>query len=160
MPVAREVQTIIIQAMEQLITHACGHEQVHYLTGFAGQQDRKARWLRTTLCRICFIAGRREEQATLAAQAEAAVAHLDLPKLSGSDRQIAWATTIRASGLAALVADIAGMDDEALTPCLEITDAKWWIDHRDLPAFDLIAAARMHSPATDRLGSGLLQAAV
>ena len=80
--------------MEQFITHACGLAQAHYLTGFASQQERKARWLQTTKCRTCFIAGKQSEQAAAAARDGAAACHLELPPLTGNDRQVAWATTI------------------------------------------------------------------
>ena len=131
--------------MEQLITHACGHEQAHSLTGFTSQQERKARWLRTTTCRTCFIAEKRSEQADAAAQDSAAVAHLDLPALTGSDRQIAWALTIRAKRMASVVAlraVVAGSDHRA---CLLVTDAKWWIDHRGLSDADLLAKAKLQA---------------
>lgn len=124
--------------MEQLITHACGHEQAHYLTGFASQQERKARWLRTTTCRPCFIAGRKAEAAE---RDGAAIAHLDLPALVGSDRQVGWATTIRAGRMAALVAVPNDGDADGLQHCAAITEAKWWIDHRDLTDAALTAEA-------------------
>ena len=127
--------------MEQLITHACGHEQAHYLTGFASQQERKVRWLQTTTCRPCYIAGKKAEQAEAAHQNDAAIAHLDLPALVGSERQVGWATTIRAGRLATLVATPVTGETKALRYCIAITDAKWWIDHRDLSDADLAAKA-------------------
>lgn len=127
--------------MEQRITHACGHEQVHYLQGFASQQDRKARWLQTTRCRTCFIADKQAEQTAAAACANTAIAYLDLPALAGSDRQIAWAATIRAQRLAAIIATPAADDADGLRACCLITDAKWWIDHRDLADPDLLGKA-------------------
>jgi len=127
------------QGMEQLITHACGHEQAHYLAGYASQQERKARWLQTTSCRACFIAGKKAAQSDAAVRDGAAIAHLDLPVLAGSDRQVAWATTIRASRLATLITDHeAPLGWQA---CVAATDAKWWIDHRELPNADLLAMA-------------------
>lgn len=129
--------------MEQLITHACGHEQAHSLTGFASQQERKARWLRTTTCRTCFIAEKRSEQADAAAQDSAAVAHLDLPALTGSERETAWASTIRAKRLATVVASTAGGAENDHRSYLLVADAKWWIDHRDLPDTDLLAKAAL-----------------
>lgn len=132
--------------MEQLITHACGHEQTHYLGGYVSQQERKAQWLQTTSCRACFIAGKKAEQQQAAARDEAAIAHLDLPPLAGSDRQVGWATTIRASRLAGLIADPAiGSDWRA---CLIVTDAKWWIDYRDLTNADLLARIRQDADAS------------
>ena len=127
--------------MEQRITHACGHEQAHYLTGFASQQDRKAQWLKTTKCRPCFVAEKKTAQADAASRDGAAIAHLDLPPLTGSERQVAWATSVRASRLAALVAEPAADGAVAWEVCAPITDAKWWIDHRDLANSDLLAKA-------------------
>jgi hypothetical protein len=90
--------------MGQIITHACGHEQIHYLSGFASQQERKARWLQSTKCRTCFVATKQTEQAEAAVRDGAAIAHLELRLLTGSDRQVAWATSLRASRFCALVA--------------------------------------------------------
>ncbi|TCP96108.1 MULTISPECIES: hypothetical protein [unclassified Sphingomonas] len=124
--------------MEQRIIHACGHEQGHYLTGFDSQQERKAKWLKTTTCRDCFVAEKRAAEAAAAALSNAAVSHLDLPLLTGSDRQISWASTIRTKRLAALTNPNSDADCSA---CLQVTDAKWWIDRRDLTDVDLMAAA-------------------
>ena len=135
--------------MEQRITHACGHERVHYLHGFAGQQDRKARWLQTTRCQTCFIADKQARQTAAAARDGTAIAHLDLPALAGSDRQVAWATTIRTQRLAAIIATPAVDDAHGLRACCLTMDAKWWIDHRDLAGPDLLGkAARQAVEAT------------
>ncbi len=126
--------------MEQQIIHACGHEQGHYLTGYHSQQERKARWLKTTNCRDCFVAEKRAAEAAAAASSSAAVSHLSLPLLTGSDRQISWASTIRTKRLAALTNFNSNADYQA---CLQVTDAKWWIDCRDLSDVDLMAAATL-----------------
>jgi hypothetical protein len=137
--------------MEQLITHACGHEQAHHLTGFASQQERKVRWLRTTTCRPCFIAGRKAEQAQAAERDGAAIAHLDLPALVGSDRQVGWATTIRAGRMAALVTASATGEAVALHRLTAITEAKWWIDHRDLTDAELVATVSQAAGMAQRV---------
>jgi hypothetical protein len=124
--------------MEQRIIHACGHEQGHYLTGYDSQQERKAKWLKTTTCRDCFVAEKRAEEAAAAALSSAAISHLNLPLLTGSDRQISWASTIRTKRLAALTNPNSDADCSA---CLQVTDAKWWIDCRDLTDVDLMAAS-------------------
>jgi hypothetical protein len=124
--------------MEQRIIHACGHEQRHYLTGYDSQQERKAKWLKTTSCRDCFVAGKRAEEAAAAALSSAAISHLDLPLLTGSDRQVSWASTIRTKRLAALTNPNSNADCSA---CLQVTDSKWWIDRRDLTDVDLMTAA-------------------
>jgi hypothetical protein len=103
--------------------------------------DRKAAWLRTTKCKSCFVAEKRAEQVDSAAGDSAATAHLDLPPLSGSDRQIAWASTIRAKRLAAIIAAAPSDDPSKIRACCVIIDAKWWIDHRDLSDADFLAKA-------------------
>ncbi len=128
--------------MEQRIIHACGHEQGHYLTGFDSQQERKAKWLKTTSCRDCFVAEKRAEEAAAAALSNAAISHLDLPLLTGTDRQVSWASTIRTNRLAVLINSNSGAYCYA---CLQITEAKWWIDRRDLADVDLMAAAAQAS---------------
>jgi len=124
--------------MEQRIIHACGHEQAHYLTGYDSQKERKAKWLKTTTCRDCFVADKRAEEVAAAALSSVAVSHLALPPLTGTDRQISWASTIRIKRLAALTNSNSDADCNA---CLRVTDAKWWIDCRNLTDVDLMAAA-------------------
>jgi len=136
------------RGMGQIITHACGHEQIHYLSGFASQQERKARWLETTECRTCFVASKQAEQAEAAVRDSAAIAHLNLPPLTGSDRQIAWATTLRAGRLCALTAT-PGTGGSGHQVCAIVIDAKWWIDHRALSDTELLAEAERYAAPID-----------
>jgi len=124
--------------MDQVIAHVCGHSQLHYLHGFASQQDRKARWLETTKCRTCFAMDRQAEQLANVTRDDGTITHPALPQLSGSDRQIAWATKIRTERLSAILTEAAERHVKACTDCLSITEAKWWIDHRNLSTADLI----------------------
>ncbi len=139
--------------MGQIITHACGHEQIHYLSGFASQQERRARWLETTKCRTCFVATKQTEQAEAAVRDGAAIAHLDLPLLTCSDRQVAWATTLRASRLCAFIATPA-TEGNGHKVCTHVTDAKWWIDHRTLTDTQLLAEAELYAVGIDKSASG------
>ncbi|WP_129586206.1 hypothetical protein [Sphingomonas montana] len=97
--------------------------------------------MRTTKYRECFAADKRLEQADVAARASAAAAHLDLPTLVGSDRQVSWATTIRAKRLAAIVSAAVANDLAGRSAWMRLTDAKWWVDHRVLNNTDLLATA-------------------
>jgi len=128
--------------MEQQIIHACGHEQGHYLTGYESQKERKAKWLKTTSCRDCFVAEKRAEEVAAALLSNATVSHLALPPLTGTDRQISWASTIRTKRLAAL---FNSKSDADCNTCLRVTDAKWWIDCRGLTDVDFMAAANRAS---------------
>jgi len=77
-----------------------------------------------------------------AALSSAAVSHLVLPPLTGTDRQISWASTIRNKRLAALTNS---NSDANCNACLRITDAKWWIDCRNVGDVDLMVAANRAS---------------
>lgn len=130
-----------LESMEQQIIHACGHEQAHVIYGFDSQIARKARWLRSTKCRACFVADKKAEQVDAAARDSAIIAHLDLTPLTGSERQVAWAENIRISRLASLAATSHTTTEADCNLCLRIYDAKWWIDHRDLPNEEFLVQA-------------------
>ena len=62
-----------------------------------------------------------------AASDEATLAGVVLPALTGSERQVAWAETIRRERLAAAMR----VDAETARRFIEQVEAKWWIDHRE-----------------------------
>jgi hypothetical protein len=130
--------------MDHTIRHSCDHEQIHYLAGYASQKERKANWLRTAKCRKCFVADKQLEQANATMADEAAIAYLELPPLVGSDRQTAWAATIRAKRLASMLPLLSSATPDQ-SACLLISDAKWWIDHRNMSDVDLIQQSKAPS---------------
>ena len=133
-------------AMGHIITHACGHGQIHHLAGYARQQEQKVKWLETTRCRECFIADKQAVQAEASARDVAAVAHLTLPALTGSDRQIAWATSVRAARLLTILS----REGDDLTLCASVShlsDAKWWIDSRNLTNIEWLERAKQIAAA-------------
>ncbi len=90
----------------------------------------------------CFVAAKRDADAKAAAGDLAAVEHLGLLELTEIARRIAWATTIRAGRLAAML-----RPDVSDTACLSgVTDAKWWIDQRDDVDAPLLARAAAFVP--------------
>lgn len=127
------------------ITRTCGHkEQVQiYGTNTRGQREWRAARLAEEPCADCRRAAHQQRNAAAAQVA----AQSGLPALTGSERQIAWAESIRLAGLAQL-ADHAtraarAVEDPAarervVAVLLHIltriasaqTDARWWIDHR------------------------------
>ena len=127
--------------MEQRITHACGHLQIHHVLGFTQQQLRKVARLESAPCDSCRRAARQVSSTAYGAEQAATLAHLALANLSGSPRQVAWAESIRVTRLSSLLADREDGTPEACRACAAITEAKWWIDHRDLPLADIAAGA-------------------
>ncbi len=93
--------------------HACGHagERVQ-MYGPTDGRERRLRAMERQDCPEC-RAMRAKEQAAAAG----------LPELSGTPKQIAWASEIRERALRLLPAEQA----EKVKP---ETSARWWIDHQ------------------------------
>lgn len=134
------------------VTRSCGHQEwvrsnapLHLRDSVIARESQK-------LCPECYAAQR-------AAQAQQAAQSQSLPQLSGSDKQIAWASDIRQQMLAA-VANLRKQAQEAVehperdphgtAPAVlavldEIvsthTEARWWIDNRNTDWVQLVFAA-------------------
>jgi len=89
------------------ITMACGHEEMHRLSG--RDADRRAEWLAANhVCAECYAAQQEQEREAERArrdmenaQAAADALKAGLPRLEGTERQVAWAESIRSKRLAA-----------------------------------------------------------
>jgi hypothetical protein len=122
------------------VQHTCGHTQEHQLYGKHIERERKQAWLAGTDCSECYAAAQQQAAAAAKQQADCQ----GLPQLQGSDKQIAWALTIRESKLQeiadmrALVQANAATGPEIAERALQILDsierqrsAAWWIENRD-----------------------------
>lgn len=124
---------------KQSIRHECGHMAAHDLFGPNAERDRKIAWLRTVPCLACKRTAEQEAVAT---------ASPNLPALTGSDKQVAWAASVRAKQLAVIAAElekVAGAYDPAdaaqaaamagieaaVARITRQAAASWWIDRRD-----------------------------
>lgn len=131
------------------ITHLCGHNERHQLTGNSRTREWRAGKLAEELCSDCYVAERDAVNARIAAANEAA----GLPPLTGSEKQIAWAETIRAAIIEqadawleeAIKAEPESLQAEAVVMAAEVkrliraeTKASWWIDNRARRIDDLI----------------------
>lgn len=130
----------------------CGHPEEVQIRGTdaRGERDRQARRLAAELCTGCQGSVHADVNARAAEVAEGA----GWPQLTGSDKQVAWAQTIRVDQLAALATTLA-----ATTPAgvagqvtalyrdvlLRQTDAAWWIAYKARDAARL--AARLMTDA-------------
>ncbi|MDR3148879.1 MAG: hypothetical protein LBT88_02515 [Oscillospiraceae bacterium] len=121
------------------ITHACGHTETVELFGKGTQREYIISRKEKELCPAC---------AAIAAQEKAKDA--GLPALTGSNKQISWATSIRAeyvSKFDALRARSveAGEDcaqaDELHAKVIAQTSASWWIDRRGTSTLNLLREA-------------------
>jgi hypothetical protein len=84
------------------INHTCGHSADVQLFGKVKDRESKAEWLANRPCDDCakaeYAKKNAEKNAALSAQAKEA----GLPALQGSDKQVAWANTIRMERLEVL----------------------------------------------------------
>lgn len=137
------------------VTRACGH--IEYVALFGKHKDREWRLENIEsqkLCRECWQAEleRRRQDETAKAAAEARES--GLPELVGTEKQVAWAERIRMTILAKLdelATNAARKRDElqerfgisleefdaAVRAIQGKTSASWWIEHRDMTAYEL-----------------------
>jgi hypothetical protein len=131
------------------IHHACGHETEIQLFGKISDREREIARLEKAECPAC-----------RAAVAQKAAKEAGLPALTGSDKQVSWASDIRAKAapmfaaaaekVAAAVARNPNDPQAALAPAIlseiekmrQNTAAKWWIETgRTLDASAILRAA-------------------
>lgn len=130
------------------VTFKCGHTgRVDVVGPLKNRQywiDRKA----SRLCPDCYAEdyriAREAENARAAEDAKSA----ELPVLTGSEKQVGWATTIRQSKLADAKALIEkyrtapdfdeGVASSMIESFKKIVSASWWIDHRNESVRSLI----------------------
>lgn len=128
------------------ITHLCGHDERIALVGPTARRESRIEWEESRVCRDCYHA----QQTAAAAEAAAERA---LPALVGSDKQVAWAITLREKFLAKFETWRESEGKRMLDPAklgefsafadqmTRISDARFWIDNRDRSIADVMAAA-------------------
>lgn len=141
------------------VSHSCGHSQEHQLFGPTRDRDSKASWLETTLCTECWKAQQDKERAEKIASENARSAELEaknnLPQLSGSEKQISWARSIRQQmidSMEAFVAEnnkpewaakLAALREGFAVVVLSHTDSRWFIDNRGFGTFRVAFGAQV-----------------
>ena len=100
--------------------HSCGHEGGIELVGTKSYKEWRAKQYFSDLCPDCKQKENEERNKEIAEQ-------YDMPDLSGTEKQIVWANTIRADFL-----DYCEKHELAAEFLINTkTDAKFWIDNRD-----------------------------
>lgn len=115
------------------VTHTCGHTVAVQLYGPNKDRERKLAAMRDTICDACYKAQKDAEHAAANAAAAAANAAEGLPALVGSEKQIAWAESLRADRLAAIKHDpkvLPATKAMLLEMLAEVDEAVWWIETR------------------------------
>lgn len=119
------------------ITHTCGHQKVYQIVGAIADRDRKVAWLESQDCPECRKAA--EKAAAESAAEKSPFAEIATAELTGSEKQIAWAKDIRNKVISELPSIIpAAIYAETNQVFASKTEAKWWIDNRNLTIKDLV----------------------
>lgn len=134
------------------INHACGHVVLH---PFYGDDDyawlERKQQLAASPCRVCQADEQERERQHKADQARLFARERGLPPLEGSERQVAWAESVRLTAFSAVDKVQKWIDEndaraaeedpdywynvkQGVKRSIEFletqVDAKWWIDHR------------------------------
>lgn len=127
------------------IEYKCGHTDRMQLYGPYKERNRKIEWYKENV--IC-PAGRAAKQKEEAEQQKKADAESGLPSLSGSPKQIQWAVMLRKAYVDNLEDAFVRMQTEESPDVIRTvsrqivlgkqTEAKWWIDHRDMSALSIL----------------------
>lgn len=132
------------------VKHICGHTHEHGLIGKNADRERRLAWLETVDCPECYKAKQQAEREAANQKAAEDNAAAGLPALTGTEKQVAWAETIRAEKMVALNQLIADMEQYIAKPessesqrkalrlgikivqkVQAVDNAVWWIDNRD-----------------------------
>lgn len=129
------------------VTYACGHDQIIDMVG----KDREWRLERESqkLCPACWYEERQKQQAQASAKAAEEAQEAGLPALQGTEKQVAWAETLRKVAIKKVTDLLLRFEErqeqsetkrrkreiQEFKDCLASfrlrTEAKWWIDNRD-----------------------------
>ncbi len=132
---------------KQLIAHPCGHEVEHNLFGPYEGRRRRIEELAGNPCPECEQAKRTKANAAANEAAAKAASEAGLPELTGSEKQVAWAETIRMKVIAQAEEAIArtattperkAQVAPLLAKLTAQTNAGWWIDRRSKSGIELL----------------------
>lgn len=109
-----------VNNMKYTVTFSCGHEATVDLFGKTSERERRITWYeKEGICPDCYRKmkedERRQADAELAAYADKIETEYNLPKLEGTEKQVAWARKIRAGVIRAWEAKHNIFYDEFIT---------------------------------------------
>lgn len=131
------------------VKHICGCTEIHELCGTKQDCDRKAAWFATKQCKACWSKEKLKEQAVESARVRKLAIEQHFPMLSGSDKQIDWATRIRQKMFDSFetyvqvyssgdVMQLARLREVFNLHILSNDDGNWFIDNRHLESKALL----------------------
>lgn len=144
----------------ETLTYRCGHAEIAQLYGAHAEREKRIAAAARVACAAC-----RVEVAKMQAEL------MGLPALTGSNKQIAWASDVRLKLLAGIpevaenlatawvaatpekreaFADQVAASRAAMVTIRAATSAKWWIEQRDHTAQQVVGAM-VGAPATSTI---------
>ncbi len=131
------------------IKFSCGHTETKQLFGKTKDRDWQIKkWEESGLCSDCYRKSIEDAREKANEAAAAAASKLGLPDLIGTEKQVAWATTVRQGFIDEMLENLAKWegDHEKETKIFEHIienklSASWWIDRRDQGARSIIIYA-------------------
>ena len=116
------------------VGYACGHTQVVELFGKTSARYEKIEYLERGLCPDCYREMKQEERKQENERAEMLAKSLGFSQLEGSEKQVAWANSIRQKAyenICKLEPEHPSYGYTLVVKVLSLeVSAKWWIDHR------------------------------
>lgn len=135
-------------------TYICGHEGRTNIVGPSKDRERKADWHFSGFCPECYKKQLQEEKERKNKEAAEKSAEMELPELTGTEKQVAWANSIRINVISDMstkinkLAEALKKDGLKTIPGENIgikeisdafdyfinnhVDAKYWIEHREV----------------------------
>jgi len=118
----------------ETINHTCGHDQKVQMYGKHTERDSKHAWMERQTCPDCFRDQKEQERQQENDRAASLTSEIGFAALTGSEKQVTWAQSIRQKAYESMVAE--GKPHATLGWTLMISlinleaSAKWWIDNR------------------------------
>jgi hypothetical protein len=144
-------------------TYSCGHEGRVNIVGPTKDRQWKADRHFEGLCPECWEAKKKADREAANVEAAAKAKEMELPELEGSEKQIAWANTIRVQIIDA-IEEFKNRDGTTVTDAFHKTvdyviihrvKASWWIEKRyykeDIKRFILMAYEEILESSTEVL---------
>jgi len=104
------------------VRFSCGHTEVVELVGKESERQEKiAYYEKSGMCSECY---KEQKKSAL----NSAVKNVEFVELSGSEKQISWADTIRKEAVAKVIDH--NPPEEFYQKLNAKTEASWWIDNR------------------------------
>lgn len=142
------------------IEFSCGHTETRDIIGRVRDRESKAEWMAQGLCSECYETEKKRQFEEENQKAAEEAKEYGLPELTGTEKQVAWANTLRQKWITEaegyferhMKLRSKGREEEAtkeITAMAEAMDAhltstssaRWWIDNREKSARNFLLDA-------------------